>query len=58
MQSTKKVEKIFQIKKDFITFSKLIINELGGSTTRSASVYFANNKQTSLVFFIVHAEHE
>ena len=57
MQSTKKVKKIFQIKKDFITCSKLIINELGGSTTRSDNVHFANNEQALLVFFTVHGEH-
>ena len=56
MQSTKKMKKIFQIKKDFITCSKLIINELGGSTTRSGNV-FANNEQASLVFFIANTEH-
>ena len=29
----------------------------GGSPTRSYNVYFANNEQASLVFFIAHAEH-
>ena len=50
--------KIFQTKKDFITYSKLIINELGGSPIRSDNFYFANNEQASLAFFIVHAEHK
>ena len=57
MQSTKKVKRIFQIKKDFITCSKLIVNELGGSSTRSDNVYFANNEQELLVFFVAHGEH-
>ena len=48
---------MFQTKKDFTTSSKLIINELGGSPIRSDNVYFANNEQASLVFFIAHAEH-
>ena len=56
MQSTKKVKQIFQTKKDFITCSKLIINELGGSPIRSDNVYFANNEQASLVFFTANAE--
>ena len=45
------------MKKDFITCSQVIINELGGSPIRSNNVYFANNKQASFVFFIAHAEH-
>ena len=57
MPSTKKVKEIFQIKKDFTTCSKLIINELGGSPSRSDNVYFANNKQASRMFFIACAEH-
>ena len=64
MESTtgeKKVEKIFQTMKDFITCSKLIINELGFCPTRSNNVYFANNEQASLaftdVFCFAHAEH-
>ena len=52
MQSTKKVKQIFQTKKDFITCSKLIINELGGSSIKSDNVYFANNEKASLLFFI------
>ena len=52
MQPTK-----IQSKKDFITCSKLIINELGGSLIRSDNVNFANNEQGSLVFFIGNAEH-
>ena len=38
---------MFRAKKNFITCSKLIINELGGSPTRSDNVYFANNEQVS-----------
>ena len=48
---------MFQTNKDFITCSKLIINELGGFPIRSDNVYFVNNEQGSLVFFIAHAEH-
>ena len=48
---------IFQTKKDFITCSKLIINELGGSPIRSDNVYFVNNEQLLPVLFIAHAEH-
>ena len=65
MQSTtdkKKVKKIFKTKKGSITCSKLIINELAGSPTRSENVYFANNEQASIavftaVFYFTHAEH-
>ena len=57
MQSTKKLKEIFQTKKDFINCSKLIINEHVSSPIRSDNVYFANNEQASLVFFIAHAEH-
>ena len=65
MQSStgkKKVKLIFQIKKSFITCSKLTINELGRCSTTSDNVYFANNEQASLAFFTVafcsaHAEH-
>ena len=57
VQSTKKVKQIFQTKKDFITCSKLIINELGGSPIRSDDVYFANNEQAFPVSFIAHTEH-
>ena len=57
MQSTKKVKKIFQIKNNFITCSKLIINKTRGSPIRLDNVYFGNNEQASLVFFIAHAEH-
>ena len=48
---------MFQTKKDFITCSKLIINELGGSPIRSDNVYFANNEQASHVLFISNAKH-
>ena len=65
VQSTtgkKKVKQIFQIKKDFITCSKLIINELGRCPTRSDHVCFADNEQASLAVFtaafcFAHAEH-
>ena len=65
VQSTngkKKVKQIFQTKKDFITCSKLITNELRRCPTRSDNVYFANNEQASLAIFtaafcFVHAEH-
>ena len=57
----KKMKWIFQTKKDFITCSKLIINELGLCPTRSNNVYFANNEQVSLaftdVFCFAHAQH-
>ena len=39
----KKVKWIFETKKDFITYSKLIINELVRCPTRSDNLYFANN---------------
>ena len=65
MQSTtdkKKVKQIFKIKKGSITCSKLMINKLAGSPTRSENVYFANNEQASIavftaVFSFTHAEH-
>ena len=57
MCSQPKLKQIFQNKKDFITCSKLIINEHVDSPIRSDNVYFANNEQASLVFFIAHAEH-
>ena len=57
MQSTKKLKEIFPTKEDFITCSKLIVDEHLGSPIRSDNVYFANSEQTSLVFFIAHAEH-
>ena len=47
---------MFQVNKDFTTCSKLIINELGSSPIRSDNVYFSNNEQALLVFFIAHAE--
>ena len=58
----KKVKSIFQTKKDFITCSKLIINELGHCATRSDNAYFDNNEQASLavyttVFCFTHAEY-
>ena len=58
----KKVKQIFQTKKDFITCSKLIINELGRCATRSDNAYFDNNEQASLavftaVFCFAHAEY-
>ena len=54
MQSTtdkKKVKKIFKTKKSSITCSKLMINELAGSSTRSENVYFTNNEQGSIAVF-------
>ena len=42
---------MFQIKRDFVTCSKLIINEPGSRPTRSGNVYFANNEQASLAVF-------
>ena len=65
MQSTtdkKKVKKIFKTKKGSITCSKLMINELAGSPTRSENVYFTNNEQTSIAVFtavlcFTHAKH-
>ena len=35
----------------------MITNELDGSPIKSDNVYFANNEQGSLVFFIAHAEY-
>ena len=65
MQSTtdkKKVKKIFKTKKGSITCSKLMINELMGSPTRSENVSFANNEQASIsvftaVFCLTHPEY-
>ena len=52
---------MFQTKKDFITCSKLIIDELVPCLTRSDNLYFANNEQASLsftvVFLFAHAKH-
>ena len=57
MQWTKKVKQTFQTKKDFITYSKLIIIAVfGGCPIRSDDVYFGNNEQASLVFLIAYAE--
>ena len=66
MQSTttkKKVKLIFQTKKCFTTWSKLIINELGRCPTIADNVHFANNEQASLaafsaVFYFTHADHD
>ena len=44
---------MFQTKKGFIIFSKLIINELGHCLTRPDNVYFANNEQALLAIFTV-----
>ena len=65
MQSTtdkKKVKKIFKTKKGSITCSKLMINELADSLTRSVNVFFANNEQAlvavvTAVFCFTHAVH-
>ena len=35
----------------------MIINEDVGSPIRSDNVYFGESEQTSVVFFIAHAEH-
>ena len=51
------MKEIFPTKEDFITCSKLIVDEHLGSPIRSDNVYFANSEQTSRVFFIAHAEH-
>ena len=53
---------MFKTMKASITCSKLMINELAGSSTRSKNVYFANNEQASIavftaVFCFTHAEH-
>ena len=53
---------MFKTKKASITCSKLMINELAGSSTRTENVYFANNEQASIaiftaVFCFTHAEH-
>ena len=47
----KKVKRMFHTKKDFLTCSKLIINELRLCLTRSHNVYFANNEQALLAVF-------
>ena len=65
MQSTtdqKKVKKKFKTKKSSITCSKLMIDELPGSPTRSENAYFVNNEQASIavftaVFCFTHTEH-
>ena len=56
------MKSIFKTKEGSITCSKLMINELAGSPTRSENVYFANNEQASIaiftsVFCFTHAEH-
>ena len=54
MQSTtdnKKVKQIFQTKKGFITCSKIMINEVARSRTRSKNAYFANNEEVWIVVF-------
>ena len=53
---------MFKTKKASITCSKLMINELAGSSTRTENVYFANNEQASIaiftaVFCFTYAEH-
>ena len=58
----KKVKYIFQTKKGFITFWKLIFNKLGHCPTRSENVYIDNNEQASIAIFtalfcFTHAEH-
>ena len=56
------MKRIFKIENGSITCSKLIINELAGSPTRSENVHFANNEQASIavfnaVFCFTHAEY-
>ena len=65
VQSTtgkKKVKLMLQTKKDFITYSKLIINELVRCPTRLDNVCVANNEQASpaftAAFCFVHVEHD
>ena len=53
---------MLKTKKGSITCSKLMINELAGSPTRSENAYFANNEKASIavfttVFCFTHAEH-
>ena len=53
---------MFKTKNDFITCSKILINELGRSPTKSEKVRLANNKQASIAVFtamfcFTHAEH-
>ena len=55
------MKKIFKTKKVSITCSKLMINELAGSPTRSENKYFANDEKASIavftaVFCFTHAE--
>ena len=56
------MKKIFKTSKGSITCSKLMINELAGSPTKSENVYFANNEQAPIavftaVFCFTHVEH-
>ena len=48
----KKKNKTFQTKKGFITCSKLMINEITRSPTRSKNIYFVNNEQALIAVFI------
>ena len=53
---------MFKTMKASITCSKLMINELAGSSTRSKNVYFANNEQASIAVFtaavfFAHSKH-
>ena len=48
----KKKKKTFQTKKGFITCSKLMINEITRSPTRSKNIYFVNNEQALIAVFI------
>ena len=58
----KKMKWIFQTKIDFVTCSKLIINELARCATRSDHVHFANNEQPSFtaafIYCFGHAKHD
>ena len=45
------MKQMFETKKDFITCSNLMINELGRCPTRTENVYFANDEQASIAVF-------
>ena len=47
----KKVKEVFQTKKGSINCSKLMINGIACSPSRSKNVYFANNEQASTAVF-------
>ena len=45
------MKQMFETKKDFITCSNLMINELGRCPTRTENIYFANDEQASIAVF-------